>query len=70
MNKRIVSMIQELSEQEKCVNISDLAEKFEVSERMHTGCQKRSKKRLLWKKGQEQFLIKFYGSRNMSMKVF
>lgn len=26
-------MIQELSEQEKCVNISDLAEKYEVSER-------------------------------------
>ena len=33
MNKRIVSIIQELSEQEKCVNISDLAEKYEVSER-------------------------------------
>lgn len=33
MNKRIVSIIQELSEREKYVNISDLAEKYEVSER-------------------------------------
>ncbi len=33
MNKRIVSIIQELSILEKCVNIAGLAEKFEVSER-------------------------------------
>lgn len=33
MNKRIVSIIQELSQPEKCVNIANLAEKFEVSER-------------------------------------
>lgn len=33
MNKRIVSIIRELSEREKYVNISDLAEKFQVSER-------------------------------------
>lgn len=33
MNKRIVSMIQELSELDKKINITELAEKFEVSER-------------------------------------
>ena len=33
MNKRTVSIIQELSQPEKCVNIANLAEKFKVSER-------------------------------------
>lgn len=33
MNKRIVSIIQELNQLEKCINIADLAKKFEVSER-------------------------------------